>query len=243
MTDEYRGSGGAVGPPWSVDVLADLHAGVLDEHEAAELWPRVNADPEARAVIDALEATSTDLRTLAAAPAEPMPADVAARIDAALAQEAQARGSSNVVGIDAARRRRNRRAGWGAGLLAAAAAVVAGVLITVPDGTGNETGGIAEPAPSSTGGDLPAPGGILGVRDFGPLENEQRLDACLEANSIDPDRKPAGIRPATIDGKPAVIVLYTTGQVAQYRLVALAADCGQDNPGLLRDEIIGKGGN
>jgi hypothetical protein len=40
MTDEGRGVGGTVGPPWSVDVLADLHAWVLDGREAAELWLR-----------------------------------------------------------------------------------------------------------------------------------------------------------------------------------------------------------
>src|SRR5438067_1240607 len=79
MTDESRGLGGTVGPPWSVDVLADLHAGVLDDHEAAELWPLVNADPEARAILDALDATQSDLSSLAEAPAPPMPAEFAAR--------------------------------------------------------------------------------------------------------------------------------------------------------------------
>ncbi|MEU6641492.1 hypothetical protein ABZ863_02990 [Saccharomonospora sp. NPDC046836] len=247
MTDESRGFGGAVGPPWSVDVLADLHAGVLSESEAAELWPRVNADPEARAIIEALDATSADLANLASAPIEPMPADVAARIDAALAQEQQARGS-NVVSIGAARKRRNRAIGWGAGFLAAAAAVVAAVVITVPNTTNDQTDGVAQPAPPAAGapslslssGNLGgAVGEINGVRDFGPLGNEQRLDACLEANGIDPDRKAIGIRPATIDGQEAVIVLYTTGRLAQYQLVAVAADCGPDNPGLLVNRTIG----
>src|SRR3954466_15655922 len=90
MTDESRGIGGTIGPPWSVDVLADLHAGVLDDTEAAELWPLVNADPEARAILDALDATQADLASLADAPAPPMPAEFAARLDAALAAEAAA---------------------------------------------------------------------------------------------------------------------------------------------------------
>ncbi|MFC4005267.1 hypothetical protein ACFS2C_26310 [Prauserella oleivorans] len=254
MTDEVRGHGGAVGPPWSVDVLADLHAGVLGERESAELWPLVNANPEARAVIDALEATSADLSSLASGPVEPMPADVAARIDAALAQEQQARGS-NVVSLDAARARRKKRAGWAAGLLAAAAAVVAAVLVVVPGTGGNETGGVAQPAPSSGPGgsasETPplalhdgnvgeAVGDVNGVRDFGPLGNEARLDACVEAAGIDPDVQPIGFRPATVNGQEAVLVLYTTGELARYRLIALAPDCGPDNPGLLLDETIGR---
>src|SRR5438445_13335894 len=90
MTDESRGIGGTIGPPWSVDVLADLHAGVLDDARATELWPIVNADPEARAILDALDATQADLAALADAPAPPMPAEFAARLDAALAAEAAA---------------------------------------------------------------------------------------------------------------------------------------------------------
>jgi len=63
-----------VGPPWSVDVVADLHAGVLDERAAAELWPLVNADPDARAILEALESTTADLTALTAGSVEPMPA-------------------------------------------------------------------------------------------------------------------------------------------------------------------------
>src|SRR5207248_6897432 len=126
MTDESRGIGGTIGPPWSVDVLAALHAGVLDDARAAELWPLVDADPEARAILDALDATQPDLASLAAVPAPPMPAEFAARLDAALAAEAAATfpeqrtaaaprpagpGNAPVVDLAAARRRRNKRIG------------------------------------------------------------------------------------------------------------------------------------
>ncbi|MFD2397872.1 hypothetical protein ACFSVJ_15500 [Prauserella oleivorans] len=83
-------------------------------------------------------------------------------------------------------------------------------------------------------------GDVNGVRDFGPLGNEARLDACVEAAGIDPDVQPIGFRPATVNGQEAVLVLYTTGELARYRLIALAPDCGPDNPGLLLDETIGR---
>lgn len=270
MTDQYRGTGGAVGPPWSVDLLADLHAGVLDENEAAELWPRVEADPEARAILEALDATSADLADLTAGPVEPMPAQFAARLDAAVAQEARDRAATNspaqagpatpaeqpvapVVSLDAARRKRNKRIGWGAGILTAAAAAVAAIAIAVP--AGNTTGGdaVAQPTdspPPDAGSEAPlalqesevnasAIGPVINARDFGPLENEQRLDACLEANGIDPTVRPAGIRGATIDGSPATLVVLTTGQLGQFRLVALSPSCGPGTPGLVFDKTVG----
>ncbi len=250
MTDSHRGmGGGTAGPPWPLDVLADLHARALDEAAAARLWPRVQADPEAMAVIAALEATSADLGALRDAPAPPIPATVAARIDTALAAEdghASDGPAAPVTDLAAARRRRNRRLGWGAGLLAAAAALVAAVVIAVPTGT---TGGT--PMAEQTQGNGGAPlalrgdnmgaglGKALGVRDYGPLENRARLDECREAAGLDPDVRPVGVRPVTIDGHPAVLVVLTTGEFARYRLVAFAPDCGPGTPGVLKDTTVG----
>src|SRR5262249_2163813 len=148
MTDSVR-SGGPAGPPWSVDLLADLHAGALDSDLSARLWPQVNADPEARAVIEALDTVKVELGQLGHAQVEPMPAHFAARLDAALAAEAQRRAAPQrapvappvapVVDLAAARRRRNRTLAWGAGVLATAAAAVAVVVAVFPGS--DKTGG------------------------------------------------------------------------------------------------------
>ncbi|WP_409489545.1 hypothetical protein [Amycolatopsis sp. cmx-11-12] len=259
MTDESRGIGGTVGPPWSVDVLADLHAGVLDEREAAELWPLVNADPEALAIIEALEATTADLAELANEPVAPMPAEFAARIDAALAAEmrtspafqgapeGQQAQVAPVVDLAAARQRRNKRIGWGAGIATVAAAAIAAVAIVVPTTQQSTPGGVAQPPPAPTG---PSVGGdgdgaealvgkAVGVRDFGSLQTEERLDACVAAAGLDPDVRPEGIRPVNVAGKDGVMVIYTTGKLAQFRIVAFGADCGQGNASVLFDKIIG----
>ncbi|MEV6874917.1 hypothetical protein [Amycolatopsis sp. NPDC051128] len=260
MTDESRGIGGTIGPPWSVDVLADLHAGVLDDAQAAELWPLVDADPEARAILDALDATRTDLASLAAAPAPPMPAEFAARLDAALAAEAAAAfpratqaprpagpGDAQVVDLAAARRRRNTRLGWAAGILTAAAAAVVAVTVALPstspkDGTPN----VAAPAPAgpSVGSDGSGAqalvGKAVGVRDFGPLGNEDRLDACIAAAGLDPKVRPEGVRPVNVGGKAGVMIILTTGKLAQFRLVAFGADCGPGNPAVLFDKVVGE---
>ena len=262
MTDESRGIGGTVGPPWSVDVLADLHAGVLDDAQAAQLWPLVDADPEARAILDALDATQADLASLADAPAPPMPAEFAARLDAALAAEAAARfpeqrtapaprqagsGDAQVVDLAAARRRRNKRLGWAAGVLTAAAAAVVAVTIAIP-GTSQQPGtpNVAAPPPSgpSVGNDGSGAqaliGKAVGVRDFGPLRTEDKLDACIAAAGLDPKVRPEGIRPVNVGGKAGVMIILTTGKLAQFRLVAFGADCGPGNPAVLFDKVVGE---
>src|SRR4051812_34562910 len=262
MTDESRGIGGTVGPPWSVDVLADLHAGVLDDARAAQLWPLVDADPEARAILDALDATQADLASLADAPAPPMPAEFAARLDAALAAEAAARfpeqrtapaprqagsGDAQVVDLAAVRRRRNKRLGWAAGVLTAAAAAVVAVTIAIP-GTSQQPGtpNVAAPPPSgpSVGNDGSGAqaliGKAVGVRDFGPLRTEDKLDACIAAAGLDPKVRPEGIRPVNVGGKAGVMIILTTGKLAQFRLVAFGADCGPGNPAVLFDKVVGE---
>ncbi|MTD56158.1 hypothetical protein [Amycolatopsis pithecellobii] len=245
MTDEGRGIE-AAGPPWSVDLLADLQAGVLDEREAARLWPRVQADPEARAIIQALEATTADLASLATAPAPPMPPAVAARIDTAIA--AEARGLAPVVDLAAVRRKRNQRIGWISGVVAVAAAAVAAIAIAVPGSTQTTGKPVAAPPVNSAAGgsslavrsDQPqAAVGRLstGTKDYGPLGDAQRLNACLQAAGFADTASPIGVSSGTLDGQPAVFVLLTTGKLAEFRLVALSPVCG---PKPLLDRVVGK---
>lgn len=261
MTDNTHGASGPPGPPWSVDVLADLHAGALDPELSATLWPRVNANPEARAVIEALDTVKVELGQLSSAPAEPMPAAFAARLDAALDAEARrtavaaprAPGVAPVVDLAEARRRRNRRMGWGAGLLAAAAAAVA---VTVAIFPADKTGGapVAGPTPPNQtsaegpplalkGDNLAAAVGALGnKRDYGPLENQERLDQCIRANGHDPATVDTiAVSPVTLDGKAGVAALLTTGKVGIFRLLIVEPTCGPDNPGQMADtELPGR---
>lgn len=248
MTDNVRGS---LGPPWSVDLLADLHAGVLDAEESERLWPRVNADPEARAVLEALDAVKVELGQLGNAPVEPMPAQFAASLDAALAAEAQKmRGpvatapqpSAPVVDLAAARRRRNRMAAWGAGVLTAAAAAAAVAFVALPgrdtvggspeaqDQTTTEQseGSAAEPPLALSGDNLNEAIGLLnGKDDYGPLNDEQGLRDCLEQNDITAGDT-IGVSPVTLDGAEGVAALLGAGedaQTGQFRLVVLTPSC------------------
>ncbi|KOV88884.1 hypothetical protein [Nocardia sp. NRRL S-836] len=238
-----------MGPPWSVDLIADLHAGVLPPEVAAQLRPRVEADPEAREVLQALDATLADLEAL---PPIPMPDHVAARIDAALA--AEARPAAPVVSLDEARKRRNRRLGLGGGVLVAAAAAFGIVLAVAPGGNEATTPPAAQNTTTKTTNASAAPplavkeselgaavGDVLKAQNYGPLETQDRLSGCLQGGGIASTSKPLGISPITLDGKNAVMAVLPAG-LGQYRLVVLdPSTCGPDKPeGVLANTTIGQ---
>lgn len=260
MTDSVR-SGGPAGPPWSVDLLADLHAGVLDSELSATLWPQVNADPEARAVIEALDTVKVELGQLGNAQVVPMPAHFAARLDAAIAAEAQLRVGAApapippprapVVDLAAARRKRNRTMAWGVGILATAAAAVAVVVAVFPgsDTTGGNAVAGGQLPPSSNGvkpplevasGNLSAAiGGVTNEKDYGPLQDQEHLDACIRANNIDPAKvQTVGVRQVMLDGKPGVLAMLTTGEKGQFRILVVEPTCSADNPGQLANVVL-----
>ncbi|WP_406688348.1 hypothetical protein REH65_17530 [Saccharopolyspora sp. ID03-671] len=183
MSGESGRAGAPQGPPWSLDLLADLHAGVLDGPTADELRRQVEADPEAREIMAALDATSADLSDL---PPLTIPDDVSARIDAALQDEVRAwtaeqeptrpvptmstpvtspaaatGGSAQVVDFAAAKARRRRRMTLGAGLVGVAAAAAAVIFAVLP-GTGSDSHTAQPPAPSHQHGNQGAPLALSG---------------------------------------------------------------------------------
>jgi negative regulator of sigma E activity len=241
-------------PPWSIDLLADLHAGALDSAREAELRPLVDADVEALAVLAALDATRAELADL---PPLGMPDDVAARIDAALAAEANAHRPVAPVGdLATARKRRNQRLAWGAGLLTAAAVVI-GVAVTVVPGT-NPTTGVAQPgATTSTGvssprtqppvGPLAITGDqlkseaakVIGDNDPGTLDSPQKMSECLKANGESPQAAPLGVRRVELDGRHGIMVILSNGKPASFRLLVVEPTCTAAHPGLIAKSTVG----
>lgn len=250
MTDNSRGTGAASGPPWSVDVLADLHAGALDAKQSAALWAQVNRDPEAQAVLAALDGVRRDLDALGDAPVEPMPAHFAAQLDAAIAAEAAKtrpaqsvgpqQGMAPVVDMAEARRRRNRRMGWAAGILTAAAAAVAVTFVALPGSQTTGTpqagdnakktsqtapGDANEPPLAVTGTNAPPISDVQGHEDYGPLDSEEGLKTCLSDQGID-NAQVMGAREVTLDGAEGVAALLAGGEDGhRFRLVIVDPDC------------------
>ncbi|MET3807169.1 hypothetical protein ABIB25_004192 [Nakamurella sp. UYEF19] len=81
-----------MGPPWSIDVIADLHAGLYSDDVSAQLRLRIAEDASAAAILSALDATVDDLSLL---PSPRMPERFALRLDAAIAAESAARSAAS----------------------------------------------------------------------------------------------------------------------------------------------------
>ncbi|AYF74652.1 hypothetical protein D7D52_13135 [Nocardia yunnanensis] len=74
-------------PPFSTQLLADLHAGSIPPEESERLWPAVRRDPEAMRYLSSLDRVDARLRDLGQDEhiAHPMPAEVADRLERMIA--------------------------------------------------------------------------------------------------------------------------------------------------------------
>src|SRR4051812_21504917 len=110
-----------------LDRLADLDAGVDVEVETRS---HASTCPECQQTLAALRATRADL---AALPVTSMPADVAARIDAALeqepAQDSPAHADSTVVAMTDLRARKRRSSFMAGGVAASVVVLLVAVIV------------------------------------------------------------------------------------------------------------------
>lgn len=151
-------------PPFSVELLADLDAGVLDAATAAHVRERIAADPDARRILAALARTRADLKATPV-PTEPPPSwvddrtrdtlatirsevlhrsaahsppadDPAADPHADLSTRTPVPGNEPVTPLRASPRRASRRpSAWTWAALGAAAAVIVAVVAGIVVGT------------------------------------------------------------------------------------------------------------
>ncbi|GAA1459188.1 hypothetical protein [Williamsia maris] len=260
MTDRQSADGPTSvpsGPPFPVDLVADLHAGVLPDEVAAELWPRVRADPDAMGVIAALDATRSDLAS-APVDAEPPPPAVAARIESTLAAIRSDTTAPDtpvppVESIEDARDRhrdaRRRRgmviASIAAGIIAVVTLVVA-VLTASMSSQGDTERADDTTAPMST----PAQsaevqvGALLSVlgRDdatFTGQSGPDRLRRCLSANDVAPTTGVVGSGPLTIGGRQAVVVLLSTGVAGRFEALVVGSSCDSGTPATISRRTLG----
>jgi hypothetical protein len=252
-------------PPRSLDLLADLHAGVLDQQTADQLRVQVQDDPEAREILAALDATSSDL---AALPPLTIPEDVSARIDAALENEVRAwaqqqsplasatppadppaAAGGQVIDFAAAKQRRRRRYTLGAGLVgvAAAAATVIFAILPSTDSSSNEAQPSTSPPalpPLALQGERVQLGGeqlaeLLETEQYSSaLADPQQLIGCLQANGVN-GGKPLGAREITFNGRPAQLLVLPGGGIGKFRLLAVGSECGPGNPATISDATFG----
>lgn len=227
-------------PPFSEDLLADLHGGVLDPDTSDALWPLAEAQPDAQAFLRLLDSVTLSLRTLSDTETtyEPMPPKLAARLQAALDEEwnqqhAQKDSASRTLPF-----RRPRREWMMSAVAAAAVAVVAVLMMVRP--TESSTDLTAHPTPTAS--DIVNPEGFLsliGSKNLGPLDDPKILAGCLLANGFAGDQALLGSGEVTLDGIPAVVLLLRGTLPRQITALAVGPNCSAGNPNLLSISNIG----
>lgn len=237
-------------PPYSLELLAELHADVLEDDLAAQLWPRVRDDRDAATVLAALDGTVAQLKRLGEHPPPvPIPADVASRIDEALVPlRAPQR---PVTDLAAVRARRIRRGTYLGTAVVVAAAAVAGVFalgaVVGPNNVAGtpQPGGQAAAAPSVTPLDLgsgalgPQALAAVGRHNLGPLSAQATLAGCLQANGIPPDAQLIGASEVVLDGQRGVLLLLPTGRTAVFTALVVGPECSAQDAATRRRVEIG----
>ncbi|MBF6437805.1 hypothetical protein [Nocardia cyriacigeorgica] len=254
-------------PPYSAELLADLHADNLSRELSEQLWPAVHGDPEAQRYLRSLDEVSAQLRALGRDDhiIHPMPDDVSARLrqwaeelgQAETDQEPTARISepptaaprdeyestgaptTSVVSLHERRRLRMR-------VLTAAAAAVAVLACAAIAITAVRQDSTVSPTAAPTTADV-APGedldstvalGALGRHDVrGPLADSTELAGCVAAAGY--DRKVLGSSDITYRGTDAVLILLAGTTPGRITALVVEPGCTANEPRVFTVTDIG----
>ena len=238
-------------PPLTVDALADLQAGLLDDDTAARMRKQVRDDLDARQTMDALNRVRRDIASLGAdaASAPDVAPEVVEGIAATLRAERPRRGAAHTV--RPGRLPRPTRVAVGlAGLVGLAAAAVAAWLGTAAL--------IAPPAPTpsrpTTAEHITVSRPPLTIPlsdqqilalldekpDFGPLADPQHRTSCLAGLGYPANARILAARPVQIAGRPAVVLLLPADTPGAVAALAVAPNCSAVDTGLLADRIVNR---
>ncbi|WP_204806255.1 hypothetical protein [Mycobacterium riyadhense] len=230
-------------PPLTLELLADLQAGRLDDDIAARVRSRVRTDPEAAAALRALQQVRRDLAAVGADPdsAPDAPPKVAARVSTAL----RAAGSPGAAHAARPPVRPGRVIAGVAGLCAVIAAIGLGTraLLDAPP-----------PAPSAPTTaqhitvSTPAPAIPLShdellallerTPDYGPLDDPTRRASCLSGLGYPASTQPLAARPIEINARPGVLLVVPGDTPNDLAVYAVALNCSSADTGLLASTTV-----
>lgn len=248
-SDPAEHDAGSPAPPLTVELLADLQAGLLDDDAAARVRRRVRTDPEAAGILRALNQVRTDLGDLAvsvseasAAGSAPEPPPAALRSSgAAHSARLPIRPARLIAGI--------------AGLCALTAAIAVGTiaLLNAPAPTPStdataEHITVPETGSRSPSGSASAPTAAIPLShtqildllnqnpDYGAhgaLEDPSRRASCLRGLGYPPSTAVLGARPVEVDSRPAVLLVLPGDTPNDLAVFAVALNCSAVDTGLM----------
>jgi hypothetical protein len=248
---DHAETGDGAGPPLTVELLADLQAGLLADADAARVRGQIRVDPAAQHAMRALNQVRYDVAALATdtASASDAPPAVVTRVRQAL------RSAASPVGRSGARRRavHSVRPGFPPARVVAAVAGAAAVIAGIAVGTAAL---VAAPAPMpsapttaqritvpprATTIPLTAPQ-LLGLLDrspdYGALSDSARRSSCLIGLGYPESTRVLGAQPVEINGRPAVLLVLPGDVPDVLAAVAVAPNCSSADTGLLVETVV-----
>jgi hypothetical protein len=225
--------------PITLELLADLQAGLLDDDRAAALRQQVRTDPDAANMLAGLDRVRRDLADLGTddASAPEVPAAVTARIGAALREEAPKHSVRHTP--------RWQLIALAAGVGAAVVGVVIGAVMLTRDpaprwsaGPTAESITVSRPATELP---LPEPeivGLLSQTPDYGPLADPHQRASCLSGLGYSAATPVLGARPVDMHGRPAVLMVLAADTPAKLLALVVAPDCNSGHAGLLANTLV-----
>ena len=248
--DDAGGHGRAGGdPPPTVEVLADLQAGLLDDGAAARVRRQVRDDPQAAGVLRALNQVRRDLAAVAADPesAPDAPPQVTGKISAALRSAGPVPGEAAGGATHSARPhiRSARILPVVAGLCASLAAIGFGTaaLLHAPGPTPSTPATAEHITVSTPPMAIPLSRaeilGLLGRNpDYGPLSDPARRSSCLGGLGYPASTQVLGARPIEINARPGVLLVLPGETPDNLAVFAVATNCSAADTGLLANTVV-----
>jgi hypothetical protein len=236
-------------PPLTVELLADLQAGLLGDDEAARLRKQIRADPAAQEALRALNHVRRDLAALGAdsQSVPDTPPAVVARITAALRSATVPARPSGAAHALRPHSRPTRKVAAAAGVAAAAAAIAVGTvaLLHSPSPTPSAPSTAQHITVSRPPATIPlSPPEILGMLqshpDYGPLNDPARRASCLTGLGYPGATEVLGARPVEVSGQPAVLLLLPGDTSDRLTVLAVAPNCSAADTGLLVDTAVAR---
>lgn len=238
-------------PPLTVELLADLQAGLLGDTDAARVRRQIRVDPPAQRAVRALNQVRSDVAALGsdATSAPYAPPDVVTRVHAALRSAAASVHGSVARG----RAAHSVRPGLPPRRVVAAVAGVAAVIAGIGVGTAAL---LARPAPTPSAPTtvqhitvppratvIPLlPPQILGLLDrapdYGALSDTARRESCLQGLGYPASTRVLGAQPIEVNGLPAVLLVLPGDTPDALLAVAVAPTCSSADTGLQADTVV-----
>jgi|EndMetStandDraft_3_1072993.scaffolds.fasta_scaffold00797_12 hypothetical protein len=240
------GDAGHEPEPITLELLADLQAGLLDDDAAAELRQRIRTDRDAAETLTALDRVRRDLADLGTddASAPEVPAELTARIGAAL-QAAPPHRPPRQPAHSIRHTPRWQVVGLVAGVGAAVVgAVVGGMMLTRGPAPTRPAGPTAETITvSRSPSDLPlSDPQIVGLLsrspDYGPLADRQRRESCLSGLGYPAATAVLGAQRVDMHGQPAVLMLLPADTPRTLRVLVVEPGCNSAHTGLLANTLV-----